>query len=386
MNKSIQKGLINQVPDKHLHIICLDVPFPPDYGGIIDIFYKIKALSEHGILIHLHCFEYGRGEQTELNKYCQDVNYYSRSCGHKGISHKLPYIVCSRVDEKLAGQLLLDEYPILLEGVHCSFLLADPRFKKRKVILRLHNTEYEYYRQLFFAERSLAKKMYYWHESRMLKSYERKISNAVCILALAERDVMRYKSEFSAGNISYLPVFLPSMEITSRQGNGCYCLYHGNLSVSENEKAAIWLLENVFNDLQIPLVIAGKNPSARLERSSRQHPQCCLVSDPSEEEMQDIIAKAQIHVIPSFNATGIKLKLLNALFNGRHCVVNEEAVRDTRLEKLCHVGTDAREFKKMIIELFDRPFSSDEIGRRAEILHQEYDNQKNAGRLIQWLW
>jgi hypothetical protein len=203
---------------------------------------------------------------------------------------------------------------------------------------------------------------------------------------LAERDVARYKSEFEAENISYLPVFIPSADITSRQGNGCYCLYHGNLSVAENEKAAVWLLKNVFNDLQVPFVIAGKSPSARLQKYSGEHPHCCLVSDPSDEEMQDIVGKAQVHVIPSFNSTGIKLKLLNALFNGRHCLVNAEAVGESRLARLCHIGADAGDFKKKIIELFDRPFSMDEVRCRSELLHQEYNNQKNADTLIRWLW
>ena len=42
------------------------------------MFYKIKALHELGIKIHLHCFEYGRGQQPELNKYCEEVFYYQR--------------------------------------------------------------------------------------------------------------------------------------------------------------------------------------------------------------------------------------------------------------------------------------------------------------------
>ena len=50
----------------------------------------------------------------------------------------------------------------------------------------------------------------------------------------------------------------------------------------------------------------------------------CLVANPSEMEMQDMIAKAQINILPSFNNTGIQIKLLNALFNGRHCLVNKK--------------------------------------------------------------
>ncbi len=28
---------------EHIHLISFDVPFPADYGGVIDVFYKIKA-------------------------------------------------------------------------------------------------------------------------------------------------------------------------------------------------------------------------------------------------------------------------------------------------------------------------------------------------------
>ena len=46
------------MPDKHLHIISFDIPYPPNYGGVIDVYYKIRTLHKLGIKIHLHCFEY----------------------------------------------------------------------------------------------------------------------------------------------------------------------------------------------------------------------------------------------------------------------------------------------------------------------------------------
>ena len=104
--------------DKHLHIVCMDVPYPVDYGGVFDLFHKIRCLHGAGVKIHLHCFEYGRGEQDSLNEYCDAVNYYARHEGHKGFSHRLPYIVCSRSSGRLLDNLLQDEYPILLEGIH----------------------------------------------------------------------------------------------------------------------------------------------------------------------------------------------------------------------------------------------------------------------------
>ena len=91
----------NIIETKKLHIVSFDVPFPADYGGVIDLFWKLPALRAQGVQIHLHCFEYGRGKQIELNKYCSSVNYYVRSSGLKGFSLKLPYIVSSRKNETL---------------------------------------------------------------------------------------------------------------------------------------------------------------------------------------------------------------------------------------------------------------------------------------------
>ena len=372
--------------EKHLHIVCLDVPYPVDYGGVFDLFYKIKTLSGLGIRIHLHCFEYGRGEQPELSLYCMEVSYYQRKEGHKGFSHRYPYIVCSRSNLELLERLSMDDYPILLEGIHCTYLVNDQRFLDRKIFLRLHNIEHRYYRQLFYAEKTWIKKIYYWHESRLLKKYEKEIANKAMIIVVSPKDADYYEREFSAKKIALLPVFLPFSRVVSGAGKGCFCLYHGNLSVAENESAAVWLLKKVFDNLSIPLVIAGKNPSPRLQKIALQHRFTCLVGNPTGEEMQDMISKAQINILPSFNTTGIKLKLLNALFNGRHCVVNKQTIEYTGLESLCHIGNDEKTCKEMIRNLFELPFAGEEIAAREKILPSLYNNEKNGKQLIEWIW
>jgi hypothetical protein len=372
--------------EKHLHIVCLDVPYPVDYGGVFDLFEKIKSLHSAGVRIHLHCFEYGRGQQSVLNDYCEEVHYYVRHEGHKGFSHKLPYIVCSRSNGQLLDRLLEDEYPILLEGIHCTYLLNDTRFDKRRVVLRLHNVEYQYYRQLYQCEKSLWKKIYYLHESNMLRHYERKISGKVKILAVSARDGEQYRKEFGAEHIEMLPVFLPFEEVRTREGTGCFCLYHGNLSVPENEEAVIWLLKNVFVSLELPLIVSGKKPSARLQRLVDQYPQTCLIADPSEEELQDLIAKAQINILPSFNCTGIKLKLLNALYNGRHCIVNSEMVEGSGLESICNMADNVEEMRSMVQALYTQPMRSDEISVRKRVLAGLFNKEENLRQLMGAIW
>ncbi len=372
--------------ERKLHIVCHDVPYPPDYGGVFDLYYKIITLHQEGIRIHLHCFTSGREEQPILKTFCEQVYYYPRRTGHKGFSHQLPYIVCSRSNPELLERLLQDEYPILLEGVHCSYLMQDTRFLKRKILLRLHNVESVYYKQLAGCSTSWFKKLYYLRESAVLRKYERRIASSWPLLTVSQSDADMAAVSYLSKNITVIPVFLPFQNIESPQGTGCYCLYHGNLSIEENEKAVVWLLENVFNDLQIPFLVAGKNPGPKLRRAVVRFQNCCLVSDPSDQELKDIISKAQMHVIPSFNSTGIKLKLLNALFNGRHCIVNAAAVDGTGLREVCHLADGANDFKKIIQNLYEKPFTFLDLQWRREKLQHQYNNHQNASRLIAQIW
>lgn len=70
---------------KQLNIVSFDVPFPPNYGGIIDVFYKIKELHNLGVDIYLHTFNNGMETQIELLKYCKKVYYYKRDLNFKKV-------------------------------------------------------------------------------------------------------------------------------------------------------------------------------------------------------------------------------------------------------------------------------------------------------------
>jgi len=143
----------------------------------------------------------------------------------------------------------------------------------------------------------------------------------------------------------------------------------------------------VFAELNgLPLIVTGKNPSARLSRMVEQHPHACLIPNPSDQEIQDLITKAQVNILPSFNCTGIKMKLLNALFNGRHCVVNRDAVEGTGLESACHIADNTEDLIELITRLYSRAFTGEEIASRKTLLSGRYNNEENARQLMQWIW
>jgi hypothetical protein len=102
--------------------------------------------------------------------------------------------------------------------------------------------------------------------------------------------------------------------------------------------------------------------------------------------MNDLVQKAHINVLPSFNTTGVKLKLIHALFEGRHCIVNDAAVKGSELEPTCHISNSADNIASIILQLYHQPFTEEEIHLRKRILYNKYNNAKNAEKIIAWLY
>ena len=368
--------------EHHLHIISFDIPFPADYGGVVDIYNRIRALSESGLKIHLHCFEYGRKRSEELSELCFSVRYYKRKTSKINLFSTLPYIVVSRQNDELIDNLLLDDFPVLMEGIHSTFYISDKRLQGRKLIVRSHNIEHEYYHHLSKIETNLFKKWYFKSEASKLKKYELVLKNASTIAAISPDDSLYIKNNYNNG--FYLPAFHGNDEVKCLPGRGTYALYHGNLSVGENNSAALFLIR-VFSKIECQLIIAGNNPSAELMALASNYKNIQIAINPRVDEMQQLIQSAQVNILPTFQSTGIKLKLINALFNGRFCIVNPPMIKNTGLESLCLIKDTESDMRSALEEIFKKEFSIADIEKRNEVLLKDFDNKVNAQRLIEAL-
>ena len=374
------------MPDKHLHIISFNVPFPPNYGGVIDVFYKLTALHREGVKIHLHCFKYDRATSEKLLNYCVTVNYYNRKTGLLSAVSTKPYIVSSRRSEKLITNLLKDNHPILFEGLHSCYYIDDKRLQSRKKIYRESNIEHLYYYNLFKVEKKLTSKLYFLFASFKLKIYEKILRHASLMLVVSQKDTEYLQNRFPAGDIRFLPSFHANTEILSLNGIGNYALYHGNLTVAENDKAARYLIEKVFNDIDTKLIIAGLSPQEHLKRLAGNYPNVKIIVTPTDEEMFNLIKNAQVNILVTFQATGLKLKLLNTLYNGRFTLVNTPMLNGTGLNDLCVIANDNQEFKKALDDLSTKLFTKEKIKLRKERLDKFYSNETNAKKLIEYVF
>lgn len=370
---------------KQVHIVCFDAPAPPDYGGAIDLFYKIESLAAAGLRVQLHYFQYReeRGHQG-LEKHCHQVFVYPRKSPWQCLLSRLPYIVSSRINKELILRLNGDDHPIIFEGVHTCGIIPFIRNKNRSLLVRLHNNEAAYYQRLAHTETAPLKNFYYLVESNRLERYQQQLPKELAYAPISEADRVVFTEKYGLEKTVLVPPFLPWQQLNAREGMGTYCLYHGNLSIAENNAVVQWLIQHVFSKIDIPFIVAGKNPPLKLQQKIAACKKVQLVSNPSDEALEQLIGNAQINIIPSLNQTGIKLKLLHALFSGRHCITNKEGVAGSGLEDLVHLAEDADVFLQTVQTLMQQPFTQKEMQQRAMLLHP-YNNTRNAEKLKAWI-
>ncbi len=370
--------------NKFLHIVSFDVPYPANYGGVIDVFYKLVNLHKAGVKIILHCMEYGRGEQKELEKYCHKVYYYKRKTSFLSQLSSVPYIVKSRTSKELLANLLLDEHPILFEGLHTCYYLKEKKLKNRFKIYRESNIEHHYYYYLAHAEKNGLKKLYFVTEARKLYSFQKQLSHADLMLVVSTSDQKYLKEEFPKKKMEYLPSFHPYNEMKCKEGKGEYILYNGNLSIGENIKAVDFLIKNVFSKISQPVIITGLNPSEKIYNWAKPFPNIKIIANPSENEMQQLFEDAQIHCLYTHQATGLKLKLLNVLYSGRFCICNELMLEGTALDNCCMIKNTPEEIIQSINQCFLADFTKELIEERKNKL-LAFDNESKTQRLLAFL-
>ena len=368
--------------EKHLHIISFDIPWPADYGGVIDVYYQIKALKNAGVKVHLHAFEYGRSHAEALNEICESVNYYPRKTGVLSNFSITPYIIQSRKSNALVKNLLKDDYPILCQGMHTCAILTDKGLENRKIAYRAANVEHYYYQALYHKEQN-AKKMYYFMlEAWRLKKWEHNLRRADVIFTISEADKAYYKRRFPQQNVVNLFGFFEDEQFHMQEGRGDYVLYQGNLSVNENIVAVEYILDNISAEVDIPLIVAGKNPPEELREKIEKSPKVKLVENPSHKEMQNLIQQAQVNLLITFQPTGLKLKLLNALYNGRFCIANKEMLYGSGLEPLVELAQDESEIISKIKALENSIFTQEDIGNRKQFLSKLYSTKDRIELMI----
>lgn len=372
--------------DKYLNIISLNIPWPANYGGVLDIYYKMKALHECGVKIILHCFEYERPRTSELEKICHEVHYYKRRTGLLPNLTYLPYNVYGRKDKNLIKNLLKNDYPILFEGLHSCYYLSDKRLRNRFKIFRECNIEHDYYNALSYSTDNIIKKSFFKLEGLRFRLFQKNVKWADLLISVSTTDADYLRKVFPEKKVEFIPCFHANEKITTLTGKSNYILYHGKLSVPENEKAVLFLIKNVFCKLKHKCIVAGMDPSDDIYKAASSYNNIEIIPNPEQNKMEELISQAQIHTLVTFQDTGLKLKLLNSLFGGRHTLVNSLMLAGSGLDSLCRIANTPEEMISECNRLMEIPVDEKTIAQREKLLFPAFSNKEQAKKLIKMIY
>jgi hypothetical protein len=330
--------------NKTLHVIAFDTPYPPNYGGLVDVYYKLRSFKKQGVSVILHCFYKEEKDITQLKALCKEVHLYKRR--KFNIFNMLPYIVWSRISHRLINRIKKDNHPILIEGIHCTGFLIRMFGQKRKIGLRAHNIEQDYYNNLAKLSRNFFSKIYYKLEAGRLERYERRIAKKIdYVFPLSHKDLLHFKEVFQNSQVVYTSAFYNDNVTVCPPKN--YILLQGNFDVDENKEAADYLLKEIVP--QCPnqqFVIAGKSASDYVKNAPQN---VKVVSSPTKRQMYVINDEAKASVVFSNLNAGVKLKILNSLSAGVPVFCNSSLYLDPYLKMNVQQYKSPEELIKLII-------------------------------------
>lgn len=379
---------------RSIHFVSFQWPSPPDYGGVIDVYHKIRALREEGWNVTLHSYAYRDRKNPDISKSPANETYlYTRSLSPLKALGSDPFIVASRKNRELLQRLgnLPAGTPIIFEGLHNAAFLSHPLLADKIKILRAHNVEHDYYRHLAGNSSGL-KQMFYSSEAKKLEKYESEAVNADIIAAISPADADHFRERFPKVKTIHIPCFYDdsalysSSEETPEMSESRYALYHGNLGVEENSAAVRYMLSRLgeaFSD-SFPLVIAGRNASAELREAIEAAPNARLVDSPSAREMHTLIRDAAAVLLLTNQPTGIKLKLLDTLAqaNGR-ILANRDMIADPVFESVLEIADTPDAQIEVLRRAKEGKTSAEEVERRRKLLADNYSTRASARRLTE---
>ncbi len=359
---------------KALHIISFENPYPPDFGGVIDVYYKVKALHSLGFVIYLHCYFEDRSEiSAELKSITEKVYLYKKNKNPLFVFSKYPLPVICRFDKNLIENIKKHDAPILFEGLHSTMILRKAKLDNKKY-LRLHNIESNFYAGMSKSETNIVKKVLYYFVAKKYLEYQKTIADFDYVFALSRYEFDEAKKLNS--NCNYVPVFHGNETNKQLSEFGNYAFYHGDLRLADNKRAALFLID-VFKEIpDYTLLIASSNGKNFVETKSNNVSNVKFVAIESENHLDELFDKAHINVMLSFQESGTKLKVINSLFKSRFCLINKNMVDDIDVLSLCEIAESKQNFVDKIKELKAKPYLQNELRRK--VLTQILNDKENA--------
>ncbi len=239
---------------------------------------------------------------------------------------------------------IIHQYDILFCDHYVMFQYIPDNYKG-KIILHEHNCEYLIWKRYATIEKSLFKKLALLNQAYRIKKYEQEICKKATIILAAPNDTdelvkigadrTKFLETYHLGDDNLLNE--PALDFDKTEKA---LLYIGTLSWEANVDGLVWFCNEIWQSIKqqhpdIKLYIVGKNPDKRLKEIAAKDNQIILTG--FIENVESYFKKARLFITPLRFGSGIKVKVVNALYRGIPCVTTSIGTEGLKVKDNEHI-------------------------------------------------
>lgn len=358
---------------KKILFITTQLPYPPVSGGVIKSWRMVQHLSKKNDLYA--AFFLKDNDPENLKSFLDKVNLKGYYTENSDIPRNIKNLLLSLLmfiplnlfrnrshTFKKHIQSIVGNYDTLLIDHYEMFQYVPKNFKGR-VVLHQHNCEYLMWQRFAEIEKNPLKKLALYLQSFLIKRYERQICKRAYAVLAAPNDIEelvklgvdrdKFFITYHLADDSYLK--LPPLNFPSAEDN---LLFVGTLTWEANIDGLIWFLGNCWERLlkvkpSIHLSIVGKNPDKRIQDLAVRYSNISLPG--FVEDLEPYFQKSKVFISPLRFGSGIKVKVVNALYRGIPVVTTPVGIEGLSVENGKHLfySSNPEVYVNQIIELLD---------------------------------
>lgn len=319
---------------KKLLFLSPQLPYPPVSGGVIKSWRLSEFLNEHYDLslatflknddaahvdeflskvpVKKYYFEEIEIPRTPLNLVKSNLMFIPLNL-FRNRSEKFRKSIVSLVNE--ADYIFVDHY---------EMFQYVPEDYKGKVILHQHNCEYLLWERFATLEENFFKKLALYNQAYWIRRYERKICKRSHSILAAPNDIDelirigadagKFYQTFHLGEESLLHESPLSWEDHEQA-----IMFIGTLTWEANVDGVLWFLQESWPLIhsrfpKTKFYIIGKKPDQRIVDAAAKSQNVELTG--FVEDLEPYFKKCRVFVSPLRFGSGIKVKVMNALYRG----------------------------------------------------------------------
>jgi glycosyltransferase involved in cell wall biosynthesis len=375
------------------------IPYPP-HGGVLQRGYNIIREIGKDNDVYLLAFHHPdtinnnellEESKEQLLEYCSEVHYFKlwpkQSDFHKllafitGFLYPLPFSVLAH-----KSKAFKEKIEEIIENNNIDIVHIDTvglsEYKKYvndvPCIITHHNIESSLMARRSKVESNWLARFYVAKQSQKLREYEARESAKYPVNVMMSKTDSDELKEMSPGVVTTIVPNGVDIDYFrnqhKKQENAI--IYTGGMNMFANKDAVMYLLSDIWPMLKskipdIKFYIIGQDPPKELINLSAEDSGIKVLG--YVDDIRPYVAKSAIYVVPLRVGGGTRLKVLDALAQGKAIVstsIGSEGI-DVTDRKNIYLEDTSKGFSDSIIELIHDDEKREELGKQARILAEE---------------